>query len=55
MKLTEMRMIEDEVLRARAISGDNEAAAVLLAHLREISKAIENWKSKKEEKEREKA
>lgn len=53
MKLTELRAIEAKLiggLRQRAASGDNEAAKVLLEHLRAISKAISEWQEKKPKK-----
>lgn len=46
MRLKEVINIEQEVvesLRARAKEGDNEAAAILLAHLRRVSKDIAEW------------
>jgi hypothetical protein len=51
MKLTEWLSIEQDViadLRARVRSGDNEAARVLLTHLRLTFKRIDAWKAGKE-------
>lgn len=51
MKITELNSIETEVLdhlRARAKNGDNEAADVILNHLRESSINIEHWKARKD-------
>lgn len=48
MKITELIQIESETigyLRARAQGGDNEAAQVLLEHLRATSAAISQWKA----------
>ena len=46
MKISELQALEAEQiegLRERAAKGDNEAARVLLEHLRKVSKAIEAW------------
>lgn len=51
MKLRELIQIEEEViagLRRRAAEGDNEAAQVLLDHLRAQSEAISKWQKAKD-------
>jgi len=50
MKITELIALENEqieLLRQRSIDGDNEAAQVLLEHLRAVSKQIDDWKNTK--------
>jgi hypothetical protein len=54
MKLATLIELEDSVvqnLHRQALQGDNEAARVLLEHLRATSTAIESWRAKKEAKE----
>lgn len=51
MTVLELKSIEVEVLdglRARAAQGDNEAARVALEHLRAQSKAIAEWRERKD-------
>lgn len=52
MKIKELQAIENEVindLRIRATGGDNHASQVLLEHLRETSKRIEEWRKSQPE------
>ena len=56
MTIKQMKAIEDEtleLLRMRSQAGDNEAAMVILDHLRETSKLIDQWKRNKTQEERE--
>lgn len=51
MKIAELIQIEAEqieLLRERSHGGDNEAAQVLLEHLRCTSKEISEWKRQKD-------
>lgn len=55
MTIKNLQELENEMLsslRDRGITGDNEAAAVYLLHLREVSKNIEAWKSKRDAKDK---
>lgn len=55
MKISELQEIEKEqleLLQERSRKGDNEATAVLLAHLRCISKDITEWQEKKQAREK---
>lgn len=50
MKLADLIEMEDEIvhgLRMRAAQGDNDAAKVLLKHLRATSANITKWKEAK--------
>lgn len=54
MKIKDINALEAEIinaLRNKALAGDNEAASVLLNHLRQQSKVIDNWRSNKRKEE----
>lgn len=51
MKIVEIQELEREqieLLRERSGRGDNQAAAVLLEHLRQVSIQISKWKAEKD-------
>lgn len=51
MKIKDLIELENEMiqqLRKQALGGDSRAAALLLEHLRAVSKNIDDWKRNKE-------
>jgi len=51
MKIAELRELEIEAitgLQQRSNAGDNDAARVLLEHLRAVSEAISKWQTAKD-------
>jgi hypothetical protein len=46
-QIIELENEQIELLRDRSNQGDNEAAKVLLEHLRAVSKSISEWKDAK--------
>ena len=55
MKITDINSIESEIisqLRSRSAAGDNEAASILLDHLRKQAETIDKWRARKQSEER---